>query len=90
MKIIQLFYQLKIQKRVKHKEKENKINKEEIDLEKVNAIYQELEAVYNLSKNDKETIIQKIIELKCDKLSLFNWILDEVKPEDDKNFRLFE
>ena len=90
-KPLKIVYKIKEDEKEKEKEKENKINKEEIDLEKVNAIYQELEAVYHLSlNNDKETIIQKIIELKCDRQSLYNWILDEVIPEDENNFRLFE
>ena len=92
-KPLKIVYKIKEDEKEKEKEKEeeNKINKEEIDLEKVNAIYQELEAVYHLSSNnDKETIIQKIIELKCDRQSLYNWILDEVIPEDDNNFKLLE
>ena len=45
---------------------------------KVNTIFEDLETEYNLSCIiDKEQIIAKIIELKCDKEKINYWI-DEI------------
>ena len=57
---------------------DGKINYEGLNPEEVNTIFEELENEYNLSSIlDKEKIIGKIIELKCDRGKINDWI-DEV------------
>ena len=69
-------YKNKEEKNIKKKNKYN--NKDEIDMEKVKTIYEDLETEYNLSCIlEKEQIIAKIIELKCDHNKINDWI-DEV------------
>ena len=75
--------ELERQKEVLEKEKElekqkEELEKDEIDMGKVNTIFEDLETEYNLSCIlEKNEIIAKIIELKCDKNKIKDWI-DEV------------
>ena len=69
-------YKNKEEKNIRKKNKYN--NKNEIDMGKVNTIFEDLETEYNLSSMvEKDKIIAKIIELKCDRDKINAWI-DEV------------
>ena len=63
---------------IKPDNNDGKINYGGLNPEEVNTIFEELENEYNLSSIlDKEKIIGKIIELKCDRGKINDWI-DEV------------
>ena len=47
--------------------------------EEVMQLYNELDNEYNLSSIvDKEEVIKKIIEVKCDREEMNNWIFDKL------------
>ena len=68
----------KIKEYIKKKnEGNNNIDYQGLDKEEVEKIYEDLEQEFNISSIiDKEEVIKKIIELKCDRDALNNWIFE--------------
>ena len=70
----------KIKEYIKKKnEGNNNIDYQGLKKEDVESLYNELDQEFNLSSiMEKEEVIRKIIELKCDRDALNNWIFEKI------------